>query len=67
MKWQYLVEEDETLLARLGEQGWELIAVLKEERRNRFYFKRPFPDVKARITEEQRRQVFKQFGLEEKP
>ncbi|HZG17850.1 MAG TPA: hypothetical protein VE710_22970 [Candidatus Bathyarchaeia archaeon] len=64
MKWQYVIEENEAMLSALGEQGWELVSVLEREGKPRFYFKRPYPDLKTRITQEQRHEVFTQLGLE---
>lgn len=64
MRWQYYVMEDEALLPKLGELGWELVAVLPAGEQVKFYLKRPYPDIKTIVTEQQRQQVFKQFGLE---
>lgn len=65
MKWQYFISEDEQALPQHGEAGWELVAVLERENRVVFYFKKPVPSLKERLTEEQRRAVYQQLALEE--
>lgn len=65
MKWDYYVTENENNLNLLGQQGWELVTVLQSENGQRFYFKKPSSDLKERITEEQRREVYSQLNLED--
>lgn len=61
IKWEYLVVEDEQSLARLGEKGWELVAVIdRKEKGLKFYLKKPAPGLSERVTEEQRRMVYQQ-------
>lgn len=65
MRWQYYISEDEQTLAQLGEEGWELVTVLERENGVVFYLKKPVPGLKERITDEQRKEVYHQLGLEE--
>lgn len=57
--WEYQLEPtaalDTNRLNELGQQGWELVAVLQES--GKAVFKRPGPDYRERITLEQRAQV----------
>ena len=43
-------------LAKLGAEGWELTAI--DPRDGRFYFKRPAPSFRERVTLEQRTRVY---------
>lgn len=45
-KWEYITTDSAAELDELGEQGWELVAVIHDERRDEmaFYLKRPKKD-----------------------
>jgi hypothetical protein len=64
MKWEYLSSKDEKALSEFGEQGWELVSIIEQENDLKFYLKRPVKSLKEQITDEQRRIVYKEFGLE---
>lgn len=66
MKWQYCIQEDESSLNQLGEEGWELVAVFNTNNRPKFYMKRPCVDMKRIITDLQRKEIYKHHGLEVK-
>ena len=66
MKWMYLVSDHEAMLSALGEKGWELVSVLQRGEKVRFYFKKPVLRLDERITEQQRKEVYKELGLEGK-
>ena len=52
--WQYRIEVDpsEPSVAALGIEGWELTAI--DPRDGRFFFKRPGPTFRDRVTLEQK-------------
>lgn len=66
MKWQYTVSHDEAALSRLGEEGWELVSALQMGEGVRFYLKKPFLNLAEQITEQQRKEIYRQLGLEER-
>lgn len=61
MKWQYQISQDEAMLPRLGQEGWELIAVVPSGQHIKFYFKKPSLTLAEQITEEQREEVYRQL------
>ena len=69
MKWQYMATEDESSLNRLGQEGWELVAVVEQKDKDKswpkFYLKRPLPGFKEQITDQQRQKVYSQLGIGE--
>lgn len=61
--WEYHVSTDPGAMARLGEEGWELVAVTAPAGGpETFYYKRPAPSVSERITLEQRERALKKEG-----
>jgi hypothetical protein len=60
-EWEYLTvaENEAGDLDALGGQGWELVDVSA----GRLYFKRPLPSFRERVTLDQKRHVYGQFGL----
>lgn len=65
MKWEYHVTANEEDLSRLGEEEWELVAILPKKDQFVFYLKKPKPTLTERITEEQRASVYRQLNSEE--
>lgn len=64
MKWEYLISHNEDELNDLGNQGWELVAVILKQSKPQLFLKRPKPKLKERITSDQRESVYKNYGLE---
>jgi hypothetical protein len=64
--WEYLRSRDESELAALGREGWELVAVLPGEARGEatFYFKRPALGFRERVTLDQKRHYYNLMGIE---
>ena len=62
--WEYLKTESDADLAALGRQGWELVGVApaREGGLAAFYFKRPAPDFRDRVTLEQKRRYYALLG-----
>ncbi len=60
--WQYKRTGplDEEELNRLGQEGWELVAVAAD---GGCYFKRPAPDLRERITLEQKARAYASLGV----
>jgi hypothetical protein len=62
--WEYLKTSDDSRLDELGRQGWELVAALSTHIGNAtFYFKRPVPDFRERVTEDQKRRHYAHLGI----
>ena len=59
--WTYLsaTNSDDAELTRLGAAGWELCGV----EGGTFYFKQPAPSFRDRITLDQKRRYFAEWGL----
>ena len=64
--WEYYSTTDDSDLATLGLQGWELVAVIPgpPAGRAKFYFKRPAPDFRDQVTLDQKRRYFAAADLE---
>jgi hypothetical protein len=62
--WEYLKTEGDADLAALGQQGWELVAVLAAGAGGApvCYFKRPAPDFRDRVTLEQKQRYYALLG-----
>jgi hypothetical protein len=62
--WEYLKTEGDAELAMLGQQGWELVAVVPAEGESApvCYFKRPAPDFRDRVTLDQKQRYYTQRG-----
>lgn len=58
-KWEYCRTQDETRLNALGQEGWELVAVVPFENFATFYFKRPCLPLCDQITLDQRKPFLK--------
>lgn len=71
--WEHLVlregEGTADELARLGAEGWELVAVVptRVAGDDRLYLKRLAPDLRRRVTLDQRRALFAARALAEPP
>ena len=65
MAWEYRKCLDFGELEALGREGWELVAVLPAgtEAEAIFYLKRPAPNFRERVTEEQKRHYYRPFGV----
>lgn len=50
-------------LDALGQDGWELVAALPVGGSPTLYFKRPGPDLRQRVTLDQKRAVYARLGL----
>lgn len=50
-------------LDALGRDGWELIAALPVDGTPTFYFKRPGPHFRERVTLDQKRALYARLGL----
>ena len=50
-------------IQRLGDEGWELVGVVPEGSGIRLFLKRPGLDFRERVTLEQKRRYYLQFGL----
>lgn len=67
--WEYhtidLPPTDRESLSRLGAAGWELVAVLPTALPavHTLYLKRPAPDLRQRVTLDQRRAFFAEQGI----
>jgi hypothetical protein len=67
--WEYhvvvLSRADEEQLNRLGDEGWELVAVVAEGQpaSSIFYFKRPALNFRERVTLDQKHRYYRQRGL----
>jgi hypothetical protein len=62
--WEYLTVDDRAPdLAELGRAGWELVAVVARPGGDTFYFKRPQPPFRDRVTTDQRNRYYQQRGL----
>jgi hypothetical protein len=64
-QWEYLTvaEQEAGDLNPLGAEGWELVGVNS----GRLYFKRPLPSFRERVTLDQKRHVYGQFGFPLEP
>ncbi len=59
-EWEYLSVSGDQNLTKLGQEGWELVAVVPTETElPRFYFKRPARSFRDRVTLEQKQRYFK--------
>jgi hypothetical protein len=61
MKWEYLITENDDHLDELGQKGWELVTVIQQQSQLKFYFNKPVGNLKERITDEQRHEVYSQL------
>jgi hypothetical protein len=66
--WEYLTvpETERFQLPRLGEDGWELVAIGGDSDGRLLYFKRPVQSLSARVTTEQRDRYYASRGLDPK-
>jgi hypothetical protein len=64
--WDYLVisEAERDRLPALGREGWELVGIGGECDERLLYLKREGPDLRERITLDQRRQYFESLGMD---
>ncbi len=63
-EWEHLTVSGNENLAQLGQQGWELVAVLeKPGELPLFYFKRPAESFRDRVTREQKHRYYAKLGL----
>lgn len=61
MEWEYIIVQQPEALNDYGLEGWELVSVVQVANHLNHYFKRPAPDFRQRLSEEQRQQVYAQF------
>ena len=63
-RWEHLVVTgaDQARLTALGEEGWELVAVLPGEAGATCYLKRPGLDFRERVTIDQKRRYYATLG-----
>jgi len=62
--WEYHIVRGNATLTELGQQGWELVAVIAYNTDEpTFYFKRPTVTFRDRVTEEQKRRYYQQRGV----
>lgn len=60
MKWKYFIVDNEKYLEDLGGEGWELVSVIPQNGRLKFYLKKQkeyCAHFKERITNEQKQKV----------
>ena len=64
--WEYqtLPEDDRGRLADLGRVGWELVGVGGAPGDTRLYLKRKLPDLRERVTLDQRRRYYESLALD---
>ena len=65
MRWEYMVTENDERLSELGNAGWELVSAIQQKTGIKLYFKKPVQSFRDRITDDQRKSVYKDFNLEE--
>ncbi|MGH2613682.1 MAG: hypothetical protein ACRDJC_00445 [Thermomicrobiales bacterium] len=67
--WDYLVisEDERDRLPALGREGWELVGVGGCPDERLLYLKREGPDLRERVTLDQRKHYFKSLGLDPDP
>lgn len=65
LQWEYLVAHQGINLNELGSEGWELVGVVMEPERLEptFYFKRPAPSFRDRVTLDQKRRYYAMLGI----
>jgi len=65
-QWEYLKTTSDDGLSRLGTEGWELVAVVNSgsDWKITFYFKRPAPSFRERVTEYQKRRYYGAMGVQ---
>jgi len=65
MHWEYCQSRDFGALAALGRQGWELVAALPAPAGGEaiFYLKRPAPNLRERVTADQKQRYYAQLGI----
>jgi hypothetical protein len=62
--WEYLSTPDDSRLAELGREGWELVGVMPSGTGTAtFYFKRPALNFRERVTEDQKRHHYAHLGI----
>jgi hypothetical protein len=64
--WEYRRTEHFEDLAALGHEGWELVAVVPAPgapQQATFYLKRPAPDWRERVTQDQKRRYYALLGI----
>lgn len=62
--WDYKVVAGVVDLAALGQAGWELVSVVAStEGAPAFYFKRPAPSFRDRVTLDQKRRYYGLLGI----
>ncbi|PXY55387.1 hypothetical protein [Virgibacillus profundi] len=65
MKWEYMITENDERLSELGSAGWELVSAIKQKTGIKLYLKKPVQSFRDRITVDQRKEVYKDFNMEE--
>jgi hypothetical protein len=64
-QWEYRKSSAFEELAALGQEGWELVAALPDPESGRptFYLKRPAPELRTRVTLDQKRRYYGVLGI----
>jgi len=63
--WEYLKTSSDEDIEALGREGWELVAVVPEGLGGAlsFYFKRPAPEFRERVTNDQKKRYYSSLGI----
>lgn len=61
VQWEYLIVQQPEALEPLGLEGWELVSVVPVGEQLSHYLKRPAPDFRQRLTEDQRQHLYAQL------
>ena len=64
IQWEYLIVQQPEALPSLGLDGWELVSVVLIDNHPNHYLKRPAPDFRQRLTEDQRKHAYAQLKVE---